>query len=65
MKKTMTLNLSEEEMKILEQLAQENDLSKTQVLRQALRLYQMVKKEHVRIIFENKLSKIRREVIIL
>ncbi len=39
---TMTLNLSEREMAVLDELATEHDLSKTAVMRQALRLYQTV-----------------------
>jgi len=38
----MTLNLTDAEMTALEELCQKKDLSKTAVLRQALRLYQMV-----------------------
>ena len=41
-KKTMTLNLTEAEMLAIEELARKKDLSKTAVLRQALRLYQMI-----------------------
>ena len=41
-KKTMTLNLTEREMQVLEELSRRKDLSKTAVIRQALRLYQMV-----------------------
>jgi Ribbon-helix-helix protein, copG family len=41
-KRTMTLNLTDAEMAALEDLCQKKDLSKTAVLRQALRLYQMV-----------------------
>jgi predicted transcriptional regulator len=41
-KRTMTLNLTEREMEILEQLADKKDLSKTVIIRQALRLYQLV-----------------------
>lgn len=41
-KRTMTLNLTDAEMKALDQLAAQKDLSKTAVLRQALRLYQLV-----------------------
>ena len=41
-KRTMTLNLTEAEMAVLEELSQRKELSKTAVLRQALRLYQMV-----------------------
>lgn len=41
-KRTMTLNLTEAEMAVLEELSQRKELSKTAVLRQALRLFQMV-----------------------
>jgi predicted transcriptional regulator len=41
-KKTMTLNLSEAEMQALDELSVKKDLSKTAVLRQALRLYQTI-----------------------
>ncbi len=41
-KRTMTLNLSDREMVVLEHLAGEKGLSKTQLVRQALRLYQSV-----------------------
>lgn len=42
MTRTMTLNLSEREMAVVEQLAADHELSKTAVLKQALRLYQLV-----------------------
>lgn len=38
----MTLNLTDREMEALEELAGRKDLSKTQVVRQAIRLYQTV-----------------------
>lgn len=38
--RTMTLNLTEREMAVVEQYAVEFDLSKTAILRQALRWYQ-------------------------
>ena len=41
-KRTMTLNLNEKEMDNLEVLSAEKGLSKTQLMRQALRLYQSV-----------------------
>lgn len=41
-KRTMTLNLTEVEMAALDQLARSKDLSKTAVVRQALRLYTAV-----------------------
>jgi predicted transcriptional regulator len=40
--KTMTLNLSEKEMAVLDGLAAEKEMSKTAIMRQALRLYQLV-----------------------
>lgn len=39
-KKTMTLNLPEREMLALEELAKASDMTKTGVMRQALRVYQ-------------------------
>jgi hypothetical protein len=41
-KRTMTLNLTAEEMQVLEQLCETKGLSKTALLRQALRLYQAI-----------------------
>lgn len=45
MKKLMSLQLTTEEMEVLESLSKEKDISKTAVLRQALRIYQLI---HVR-----------------
>lgn len=55
-KRTMTLNLTDAEMSALEQLCEKKDLSKTAVLRQALRLYQMVEvrvERGEKLLFEN------------
>jgi len=41
-KRTMTLNLTDQEMRVLEDICARKDVSKTALLRQALRLYQMV-----------------------
>lgn len=41
-KKTMTLNLTDAEMVVLEELSEKKDLNKTLIMRQALRLYQTV-----------------------
>lgn len=41
-KATMTLNFPQREMAVLEQLASDHDLSKTALMRQALRLYQKI-----------------------
>lgn len=43
-KKTMTLNLTDAEMAVLEELCVKKDLSKTSLVRQALKLYQLVEK---------------------
>ncbi len=40
---TLTLNLKPVEMEALENIAEEEGMSKTAVMRQALRLYQLVK----------------------
>lgn len=42
MKRTMTLNLTDAEMAVLERLCDEKGLSKTALVRQALRLYSSV-----------------------
>jgi hypothetical protein len=42
-KATMTLNLSHREMAVIEQIAADTDMSKTAVIRQALRLYQLTR----------------------
>lgn len=43
-KKTMTLNLSEEEMLSLDQLALRNDMTKTAAIRKAIRIYLILEK---------------------
>jgi hypothetical protein len=47
-RKTMTLNLTETEMSTLDDLSSRKDITKTAVLRQALRLYQMVEERLAR-----------------
>ncbi len=59
-KRTMTLNLTDSEMAVLEELAESKDLTKTAVIRQAIRLFQLV--EHriangEKLFFENKKKK--------
>lgn len=41
-KQTMTLNLRADEMAVLDDIARRHDMSKTAVVKQALRLYQLV-----------------------
>lgn len=66
-KKTMTLNLTDAEMNALEQLSEQKDLSKTAVLRQALRLYQLVDvrvSQGEKLFFEHELSKSKSELML-
>jgi hypothetical protein len=67
-KKTMTLNLTEAEMVALEKLSAQKDLSKTAVLRQALRLYQLVDNRLAQgdtLYFEDKEKKNKSELMVL
>ena len=67
-RKTLTLNLTEAEMKALESLAQQKDLTKTAILRQALRLYQLADArwaEGGKLFFEDAHLKEKAELLIL
>lgn len=67
-KKTMTLNLSEAEMRVLDDLALKKDLSKTAVIRQALRLYQMVEMRlsaGEKLFFEDETAQKKAELMVL
>ena len=67
-KRTMTLNLTEAEMNVLEELCTRKDLSKTALLRQALRLYQVVEgriEKGEKLFFENEGTKEKAEVMML
>jgi predicted transcriptional regulator len=67
-KRTMTLNLTDAEMRALDELSQRKDLTKTAVLRQALRLYQTVEARIERgdkLVFENDATKEKSELMLL
>jgi hypothetical protein len=67
-KRTMTLNLSEEEMEALEALSTRKDLSKTALLRQALRLYRRVEERLERgetLFFEDEAKRQKSEIMML
>lgn len=67
-KKTMTLNLTETEMLVLEELSERKDLSKTALVRQALRMYQVIEARLERgdkLFFENDQTKEKAEVMML
>lgn len=67
-KRTMTLNLTGAEMQALEQLAQRKELSKTAVIRQALRFFQAVAvrlERGEKLFFEDEVEKKKAEVMVL
>lgn len=67
-KRTMTLNLTDAEMAALEDLAAKKDLNKTVVIRQALRLYQMVDqrlREGKKVFIEDEMTKSKSELMLL
>lgn len=67
-KRTMTLNLTDAEMRVLDALSARKDITKTAVLRQALRLYQAVEARVERgekLLFENGETKEKAELMLL
>jgi predicted transcriptional regulator len=67
-KRTMTLNLTDAEMRVLDDLSARKDLTKTAVLRQALRLYQTVEarvEKGDKLLFENEATKEKAELMFL
>lgn len=67
-KRTMTLNLTDAEMDALEELAQKKELSKTALIRQALRLYQVIQlrtSQGEKLVFEDDKLKKKAEVMVL
>ncbi len=64
----MTLNLTESEMVVLQSLCDQKNLSKTQVVRQAIRLYQKVDERLEaggKLFFEDEASKEKSEIMVL
>lgn len=67
-KRTMTLNLGEAEMAVLEELSAKKELSKTAVLRQALRVYQLLEERRAagdKLILENEPKGEKMELVVL
>lgn len=67
-KRTMTLNLTDTEMAVLEALCKKKDLSKTVLVRQALRLYQKIEErleKGDKLFFEDEATKAKAEVMML
>lgn len=68
MKRTITLNISTEEMEALEELCSKKGLNKTAILKQALKLYQLV--DHRvsagdKLVFENDKDNKKSELMML
>ena len=67
-KRTMTLNLTRAEMDALSELSERKELTKTAVIRQALRLYQVVDARLAagdKLYFEDEIEKKKAEVVML
>lgn len=67
-KKTMTLNLTQREMDVLEELARKKELSKTAVIRQALRLFQFIDArlaQGEKLVFEDEKANKKSELMVL
>lgn len=67
-KRTMTLNLTEREMQVLDDLCIKKGLNKTALIRQALRLYQAVDlrlEQGDKLLFENDETKKQSELVVL
>ena len=67
-KRTMTLNLTDKEMEVLDQLCAKKGLNKTALLRQALRLYQTVDQrleKGEKLIFESDDKSEKAELVVL
>lgn len=67
-KRTMTLNLSDEEMTSLEELAERNDMTKTAVIRKAIRIYLILEKRMQRgehIFVEDEQRQVKAELLLV
>jgi hypothetical protein len=67
-KRTMTLNLTDREMQVLDELCRKKGLNKTALMRQALRLYQAVDtrlEQGDKLVFENDEKKEKSHLVVL
>jgi hypothetical protein len=67
-KKTMTLNLTDAEMGVLEDLAKKKELTKTALVRQAIRLYQLIEarlSQGEKLVFEDEKAQKKAELMVL
>ena len=67
-KRTMTINLNDSEMSILEEICDKKGLSKTALVRQAVRLFQSIDEKvdaGEKLYIENPVSKEKSELLVL
>jgi hypothetical protein len=67
-KRTMTLNLNDDEMNALDALSTRYDMSKTAIIRKALRMYQMIDSRLQRgekLFVEDEVEKKKSELLVL
>lgn len=67
-KKAMTLKLTDQEMAVLEKMCEKKELSKTALIRQALRLYQLVDTrmdKGEKLFFEHEQTKEKSDLVLL
>ncbi|QUL37197.1 transcriptional regulator [Erythrobacter sp. JK5] len=67
-KRTMTLNLTDAEMQVVEEFSARKDMSKTAVMRQALRLYQLLEarvEKGDKLYVENEVTKDKAEIMMV
>jgi predicted transcriptional regulator len=67
-KRTMTLNLNDDEMNALDALSTRYDMSKTAIIRKALRMYQMIDTRLQRgekLFVEDEVEKKKSELLVL
>jgi hypothetical protein len=67
-KRTMTLNLTDDEMTSLETLSSRYDMTKTAIIRKALRMYQVIDERLQRgdkLFLEDKIEKKKSEILVL
>lgn len=67
-KRTMTLNLTDEEMGLLDELSTRHDMSKTAILRKALRMYQVIDtrlRKGEKLFTEDELEQKKAELLVL
>jgi hypothetical protein len=67
-RRPMTLNLTEDEMKTLQDLSARYDMSKTAVIRKALRMYQVISDRLLRgekLFLEDDVEKKKAELLVL